>query len=293
MPDLLELYQSPSIFTRFGIKQFTYKVVPDLEIDGDEASTLITNSHVRIRVSETTFRRAEALDRRARFTFAHEFGHGVLHRNKEELARGRQHQFRLGSPVVSVERQADRFADGFLVTDVMVQIATSADHLAQIALISDRASDIIWEREQNRLKRPIVADGLRRLSAELKNQNRDTQESLSYLCPSCGKHTLLKLDTKYHCVGECERYPVREACLFGSRARGEARVDSDWDLVAVVADAAPDSQTDPITAFEIGRMAEVPVTLLVTRQSDLAAIWGLPNTIGYDLAREGIRLRVG
>ena len=81
--------------------------------------------------------------------------------------------------------------------------------------------------------------------------------------------------------------------LFGSRARGEARVDSDWDLVAVVADAAPDSQTDPITAFEIGRMAEVPVTLLVTRQSDLAAIWGLPNTIGYDLAREGIRLRVG
>ena len=40
-------------------------------------------------------------------------------------------------------------------------------------------------------------------------------------------------------------------------------------------------------------MAEVPVTLLVTRQSDLAAIWGLPNTIGYDLAREGIRLRVG
>lgn len=205
MPNMLALYQRASIFTRFGIKHFVQKIVPDLEIDGYEASTLITSSHVRIRLSQTTWRRAEALDRRARFTLAHELGHAVLHKNIDELGRERQAQRRLGSPVVSVERQADRFADAFLVTDEMIQAATSADHLGQIALISDRASDIIWEREQNRLSRPLIANELRRLSIELKQTNQLPNASVKFLCPGCGKHSLLKLDTKYLCIGDCDR----------------------------------------------------------------------------------------
>lgn len=84
-----------------------------------------------------------------------------------------------------------------------------------------------------------------------------------------------------------------ELWLFGSRARGDARADSDWDLLVVVPDAAPPTVTEPMLAWELARMADVPITLLVTRRSDLAAIWNLPNTIGYDLAREGVRLRVG
>ena len=84
-----------------------------------------------------------------------------------------------------------------------------------------------------------------------------------------------------------------ELWLFGSRARGDARPDSDWDILVVVPDSAPPAVTEPMLAWELARTAEVPVTLLVTRRSDLAAIWNLPNTIGWDLAREGIRLRVG
>lgn len=84
-----------------------------------------------------------------------------------------------------------------------------------------------------------------------------------------------------------------ELWLFGSRARGDARPDSDWDLLAIVDDDAPVCVTDPLFAWEITRASDVPVTLLVTRRSDLAAIWGRPNTIGYDLAHDGIKLRVG
>ena len=204
-PDMLLLYQRESIWTRFGIKHFMVKIVPDVEIEGNEASTLISPSHVRIRISETTFRRAQALDRRARFTLAHELGHAVLHKNKDELARERLTERRLGSPIVSVERQADRFADSFLVTDAMVHLATSADHLAEIALISDRASDIIWEREQNKLRRPGMAGRLRNLSAELRQKDTKTQALNAFTCTSCGKNTLLKLDTKYYCIGECDR----------------------------------------------------------------------------------------
>ena len=83
-----------------------------------------------------------------------------------------------------------------------------------------------------------------------------------------------------------------ELWLFGSRARGDARPDSDWDLLAVVEDGVPEEMTDPVLAWQIARASGVPVTLLVTRRSELAAIWGRPNTIGYHLAREGIRLRV-
>jgi predicted nucleotidyltransferase len=33
--------------------------------------------------------------------------------------------------------------------------------------------------------------------------------------------------------------------LFGSRARGEARVNSDWDFMAILPDSAPEQDLDP------------------------------------------------
>jgi predicted nucleotidyltransferase len=87
-------------------------------------------------------------------------------------------------------------------------------------------------------------------------------------------------------------HPV-EVWLFGSRARGDNRSDSDWDVLAVLPDDAPDDLMDPTVAWELSRQSPVHATLLSTKRSDLQAIWGLPNTIGYDLARDGVRLVVG
>lgn len=84
-----------------------------------------------------------------------------------------------------------------------------------------------------------------------------------------------------------------EFWLFGSRARGDARLDSDWDLLAVLPDEAPDELVDPILTWRLRYRHAPAVTLLATRRSDLHSIWGLPNTLGYDLAHDGIRLRVG
>ncbi len=109
VPDVIELLNRDKIFTRFGEKHFEYKTVPDVEIGGDEAVTLITPNYVRIRISETTHDRARSLDRRARFTLGHEFGHAVLHKNKVELARTQIEQVtRVVAPYISVERQAER-----------------------------------------------------------------------------------------------------------------------------------------------------------------------------------------
>lgn len=81
-----------------------------------------------------------------------------------------------------------------------------------------------------------------------------------------------------------------EIWLFGSRARGDFRHDSDWDLLAVLPDHAPDELTNPLSTWELARNSPLPVTLLATKLCDLEEIWGLPNTIGYDLSRDGVRL---
>src|SRR5829696_5606652 len=83
-----------------------------------------------------------------------------------------------------------------------------------------------------------------------------------------------------------------EIWLFGSRARGVHHRDSDWDVLAILSDDAPEALTDPVVAWEIARQSDVPATLLATKRADLNAIWGVPNTLGYDLARDGVRLLV-
>jgi uncharacterized protein len=83
-----------------------------------------------------------------------------------------------------------------------------------------------------------------------------------------------------------------EIWLFGSRARGEHRPDSDWDVLAVVSDDAAVDVDDPVLAWRIARESGVPSTLLMTRKADLDGVWGRVNTLGYDLAREGLRINV-
>lgn len=81
-----------------------------------------------------------------------------------------------------------------------------------------------------------------------------------------------------------------EIWLFGSRARGAAQQDSDWDILAVLDDDAAAELSDPVLAWRICRESKIPSTVLTTKRSDLQQIWGLPNTLGYDLSREGVRL---
>lgn len=88
-----------------------------------------------------------------------------------------------------------------------------------------------------------------------------------------------------------ELHPT-EVWLFGSRARGEEAHGSDWDLLVVLPNGSSESLADPASLWQLAAAEEVPATLLATTDADLDAIWGLPNTIGWDLAREGLRLHV-
>jgi len=83
-----------------------------------------------------------------------------------------------------------------------------------------------------------------------------------------------------------------EVWLFGSRARGDHRRDSDYDLLAVVPDEAPEGVDTPMAAFELRRRSNAHADLLTGRMSDVVGARDVPNTLSYIVAREGIRIDV-
>ena len=63
------------------------------------------------------------------------------------------------------------------------------------------------------------------------------------------------------------RWKPREVWLFGSRARGEATAESDWDLLVVVPDATPDSELDPLVAWDVQKDIRLPADVIPTPAS--------------------------
>lgn len=83
-----------------------------------------------------------------------------------------------------------------------------------------------------------------------------------------------------------------EVWLFGSRARGDHRPDSDYDLLAVVPDDAPEGVDTPMAAFELRRRSKAHADLLTGRMSDVVGARDVPNTLSYIVAQEGVRIDV-
>ena len=83
----------------------------------------------------------------------------------------------------------------------------------------------------------------------------------------------------------------RDIWLFGSRARGTAAAESDWDLLVVIPDElAPAGFDDPMTVWYVKRGSGVRADVLVCRASDFDEDRATHNTIAYDAAVEGVQL---
>jgi predicted nucleotidyltransferase len=84
----------------------------------------------------------------------------------------------------------------------------------------------------------------------------------------------------------------RDIWLFGSRARGTAVPDSDWDILLVVPDElAPPGFDDPMTVWKVKQGTGVRADVLVCRASEFEDDRGTHNTIAYDAAVEGVQIR--
>lgn len=81
-----------------------------------------------------------------------------------------------------------------------------------------------------------------------------------------------------------------EVWLFGSRARGDFRSDSDFDILAVIPDDAPKDLDGPVAVFRLRRKSGAHADLFAVRKSDFLAARTTMNTLSYIVAREGVRL---
>lgn len=82
----------------------------------------------------------------------------------------------------------------------------------------------------------------------------------------------------------------QQVWLFGSRARGDAAPESDWDLLVVVDDSTEEAELDPCVGRRLRRESGVRADVIPWRTSDFTELRVTPNTLAYSVASEGVLL---
>jgi len=78
--------------------------------------------------------------------------------------------------------------------------------------------------------------------------------------------------------------------LFGSRARGEERPDSDYDLLVILPDSAPQERMDPLLLYRVARRARVSADVIPCREASFEQSRDLVGTLSYEAAHYGRRI---
>jgi predicted nucleotidyltransferase len=87
-----------------------------------------------------------------------------------------------------------------------------------------------------------------------------------------------------------EAYHPLQIWLFGSRARGTHRPDSDWDLLAVVDDGTPDDALTPWSVWRTLGLERVAADVVLVPRSEFEEDRDTPNTLVWPVSREGMLL---
>jgi len=111
--------------------------------------------------------------------------------------------------------------------------------------------------------------------------------------------TLHAVDRQGHTIDLAPALPLLERVLrewaperiqlFGSRARGDANRDSDWDLLVVVPEASSAS-VDPLVPWRLRRDTGVRADVIVYSSADFEAERAVPNTLAFEAASAGVAL---
>lgn len=86
------------------------------------------------------------------------------------------------------------------------------------------------------------------------------------------------------------RWRPLQIWLFGSRARGDATPESDWDLFVVVDDDVADDELDPGVGRRLRRECGLRADVIPWRASEFAEFRTTPNNLAYEVTSDGVLL---
>lgn len=87
-----------------------------------------------------------------------------------------------------------------------------------------------------------------------------------------------------------DEFTTVEVWLFGSRARGDHRDDSDWDILLVVPDSTPPEKIKRMHIWEIARSIDINMDLLAVRKNDFKRAKHSVSTLCYEAVSDGMRI---
>jgi Zn-dependent peptidase ImmA (M78 family) len=160
VPDIIDILNRREIQTLYGLKELSLKIVPDGDLQGDEAQTLAFPGKVEIKIETSIYEKAKMRDGHALMTLAHELGHAVLHEKPVPLARPMIETIRPDylRAYESAEHQAKYFAAAFLMSRRTVLRSSSAEALAHECYVSLTAATIRRAQCAPKTKRTIPPD---------------------------------------------------------------------------------------------------------------------------------------
>lgn len=85
-----------------------------------------------------------------------------------------------------------------------------------------------------------------------------------------------------------ERLHPVQIWLFGSRARGDARATSDWDLLVVLPDDADAAALDPVALWHLQRDQPVRADVVACYRRDFDEDRTTPNTLAFEAWNHGV-----
>ncbi len=199
--DIVACLTSGSIETIVGRKQLEVQKFEDVEMGDDDAVTYVEASRVVIRCKKSVWNILSSKPKyalgdgayyRARWTFAHELGHGVLNHNKAPMARGTGvtafTKAALAIPAFeSAEHQANQFALAFLVDIELARESGSAEEVSTRFSISITAARALFGEFAQGRKSKIVSEGFAELMRGLGRALPSNYEG--DLCSVCGETT--------------------------------------------------------------------------------------------------------
>jgi IrrE N-terminal-like domain len=209
--EVLALEAVNEIWTVLGPKPFRFEAVSDAELPDDSGLTTYDGSRILVRIPRRIRHDALLGHGYARFTIAHELGHGTLH-PRQLLQGASMPRRRLGNvkpdwipKFQSAEHQAMVFAAAFLINDDIAYRLTSAEDIAVQFGLSLDAARIYFEQMLEEKERPAYAERVQRKAVEFRALVADktsTKPDISFLsdpCLACGQQKLFPVGHKFMC----------------------------------------------------------------------------------------------